>query len=131
VAPAEKVFAFIAEPKNLMETYAAADQAKVVQVTQNPDGTVASYKVQYHELGMHLTAEMTREEYVADQRFTDHSSMGPVWSVTVAPDGTGTTLTFEWGASRLMKLLDAVFFHSDKDFDPALEAVKKEVEAMP
>jgi hypothetical protein len=130
-APVEKVFAFIAEPKNLMETYAAGDQAKVVQVNQKPDGTVASYKVQYRELGMHLTAEMTREEYVADQRFTDHSSMGPVWSVTVAPDTTGTALSFEWDASRLMKLLDAVLFHSDKDFDPALDAVKKEVEALP
>lgn len=130
-APVEKVFAFIAEPKNLMETYAAADQATVVHVAQNPDGTVASYKVKYRELGMHLTAEMTREEYLANERFTDHSSMGPVWSVTVAPEGAGTTLTFAWDASRLMKVLDAVFFHSDKDFGPALEAVKKEVESLP
>jgi len=130
-APVEKAFAFIAEPKNLMETYAAADQATVVQVTQNPDGTVATYKVQYRELGMHLTAEMTREEYLANERFTDHSSMGPVWSVAVAPDGTGTTLTFTWDASRLMKLLDAVFFHTDKETGPALEAVKKEVESLP
>jgi hypothetical protein len=103
----------------------------VVQVTQNPDGTVATYKVKYRELGMHLTAEMTREEYLANERFTDHSSIGPVWSVTVAPDGTGTRLTFAWDASRLMKLLDAVFFHSDKDFGPALEAVKKETESLP
>jgi hypothetical protein len=33
------------------------------------------------------------------------------------------------GASRLMKLLD--FFHSDKEAGPALEAVKKQVEALP
>ena len=130
-APVEKVFEFIVEPKNLMETTAAADQAKVVQVNRNPDGTVASYQVKYRELGMHLAAEMTREEYAANERFTDRSSMGPVWSVTVEPAGTGTTLAFSWDASRLMKLLDAVFFHSDKDFGPALEALKKEVESLP
>lgn len=121
----------MAEPKNLMASYAAADQAKAVQVTQRPDGTVATYRVQYRELGMHLTAEMTREEYKAGERFTDHSSMGPVWSVTVAAEGAGRTLTFAWEASRLKKLLDAVFFHSDKDFGPALEAVKREVESLP
>jgi hypothetical protein len=47
------------------------------------------------------------------------------------PDATEAALTFEWDASRLMKPLAAVFFHSDKDFDPALEAVRKEVEALP
>ncbi len=80
---------------------------------------------------MHLTAEMTREEFVANEQFIDHSSMGPVWSITVTPEGTGTTMTMASDASRPMKLIDAVFLHSDKDFGPALEAVKKEIEALP
>lgn len=34
--------------------------------------------------------------------------------LTVEPDATGTTLTYGWGASQLMKMLDALFAHSDR-----------------
>jgi hypothetical protein len=44
-APLEKVFAYLAEPVSFMETVAASDDAKVVKVDRNADGTVASYEV--------------------------------------------------------------------------------------
>jgi uncharacterized protein YndB with AHSA1/START domain len=130
-APVEKVFAYVADPKVLMETYAGNSQAEVVKVNHDADGVVTSYEVRYRELGMHLTAVLTREEYVVNERITEHSSMGPVWTISVAPEGTGTALILTWDASRLMKLIDAVFFHSDRDFESVFASIKRDVEALP
>jgi hypothetical protein len=91
---------------------------------------VTTYECKYRELGMHLTAVFTREEYVINGRIVDHSSAGPVFTLTVEPDATGTTLTFAWDAPTLMKMLDAVFVHSDKDIESALATFKREVEAL-
>lgn len=51
--------------------------------------------------------------------------------LTLVPDTAGTTLTYAWDASRLMKVLDALFVHSDKDAADALASFKREVEALP
>lgn len=80
---------------------------------------------------MYLTAVLTREEYVPNERIADRSSYGPVFTVDVEAEATGTKLTIGWDASKIMKMLDAVFMHSDKDLDPALAHIKKEVEALP
>lgn len=50
--------------------------------------------------------------------------------LTVEPDATGTTLTYGWGASQLMKMLDALFVHSDRDAENALATFKREIEAL-
>ncbi|MGZ8760717.1 MAG: hypothetical protein ACXWXV_09085 [Aeromicrobium sp.] len=68
-----------------------------------------TYECKYRELGMHLTAVFTREEYVVNERIVDHSSLGVVFTFSVEADDTGTTLTASWNASKLMKMLDAVF----------------------
>jgi hypothetical protein len=82
-------------------------------------------------MGMHITSSMTREEFVADERIVDRSSTGPVWTITVTPEGEGAMVTVSWDASRLMKMFDAVFLHSDRGFGSAMEVVKKEIEALP
>lgn len=51
--------------------------------------------------------------------------------LTVEPDATGTTLTYACDASKLTKLLDALFVHSDKDAENALARFMREVEALP
>jgi hypothetical protein len=58
-------------------------------------------------------------------------SAGIINTLAFEPDATGTTLTLSWDASRLMKMLDAVLFHGDKDLDRMLARVKEKVEALP
>lgn len=53
-----------------------------------------------------------------------------LFTLSFEPDDTGTTLTVTWDASTLMKMLDAVFMHGDKDMDTAMATFKREVEAL-
>jgi len=99
-------------------------------VHRTPEGVVTTYECKYRELGMHLTATITREEYVVNERIVERSSLGVVWTCSFEPDATGTTLTVAWDASTLTKMLDAVFYHSDKDIDTELATFKREVEAL-
>jgi Polyketide cyclase / dehydrase and lipid transport len=132
-APVKKVFHYLEDPGHLiagMEEASDGTPPTVVAVHRTPEGVVTSYECKYRELGMHLTATITREEYVDNERIVERSSMGVVWTCSFEPDDTGTTLTVVWDASKLMKMLDAVFFHGDKDMDIALATFKREVEAL-
>ncbi|GAB88391.1 SRPBCC family protein [Gordonia rhizosphera] len=131
-APVQKVFGWIEVPANYVSVMQALESSALdlAEVTTTPEGTVADYKIKFRELGMHLTATMTREDYVRNERITDHSSLGVFHMMFVEPDDTGTKLTFVWDASKLMKMIDATFYHTDKHIDQALEKIKKEVEAL-
>ena len=132
-APVEKVFHYLEDPGHLvagMEEASHGTPPTVGAVHRTPEGVVTTYECKYRELGMHLTATITREEYVVNERIVERSSMGVVWTCSFEPDDTGTTLTYAWDASKLMKMLEAVFFHGDKDVEPALATFKREVEAL-
>lgn len=128
-APVQKVFDYLEEPSHLMAG-APGDDVTVETVHRTPEGAVTTYECRYRELGMHLTATITRVEYVADKRIVERSSMGVVWTLSFEPDATGTTLTYSWDASTLMKMLDAVLLHSDKDMPAELATFKREIEAL-
>lgn len=128
-APVEKVFHYVEDPEHFVAQM--ANEATVAAVERTPDGLVTSYQTKYRQLGMHLTADITREEQVVNKRIVDHSSLGVVFTYSFEPDDTGTTLTLAWDASTLMKVLDAAFFHSDKDVEAGLAAWKREIEALP
>ena len=51
--------------------------------------------------------------------------------LTVEPDATRTTVTYAWDASTVMKMLDALFIHSDKDAEDLQATFKREVEVPP
>ena len=132
-APVEKVFHYLEDPGHLiagMEEASHGTPPTVGAVHRTPEGVVTTYECKYRELGMHLTATMTREEYVDNERIVERSSIGVFWTCSVEPDDTGTTLTVVWDASTLMKMLDAVFFHGDKDVERGLATFKREVEAL-
>lgn len=132
-APVKKVFHYLEEPGHLMAGMEEASDGSaptVVAVDRTPEGVVTSYDCKYRELGMHLTATISREECVDNERIVERSSMGVVWTCSVEPDATGTTLTVVWDASTLMKMLDAVFFHGDKDVKRGLATYKREIEAL-
>jgi Polyketide cyclase / dehydrase and lipid transport len=128
-APVKKVFYYLEDPAHFiagMPWESHGTHATAGAVHRTPEGVVASYE---NKLGG-KDYVFTREEYVVNERIVDHSSLGVVFTWTFEPDATGTTLTGTWDASTLMKLLDAVFFHSDKDAERAMATFKREVEAL-
>jgi hypothetical protein len=129
-APVDVVFRYIEDPGHLVDVLPARLHAALGVVSRTPEGTVARYDVTFSEFGMHLTSVFTRDEHVAGVRIVDHSSLGPVSEYAVEPDATGTVLTFGWDASRLMTMLDAVSWHSEKDVENALVTIKQRVEAL-
>lgn len=129
-APVEKVFRYVEDPVHFAAAMPEEDHITLGAVNRTPEGNVSTYEINYRELGMHLTAVFTREEYVVNERIVDHSSMGPIFTFAVEADDSGTTLTTSWDASTLMKMIDAVFFHGDKDIDRALATYKLEIEAL-
>ncbi len=129
-APVEKVFHYIEDPAHFVSAMPKENDMVLGAVTTTPEGTVASYEGKFRQLGMHLTATFTREQYVANEKIVDHSSLGPVFTFTVAPDDGGTSLSLGWDASRLMTMLDAAFFHGDKAIEEGLTDLKQEVEAL-
>ncbi|TFD80096.1 SRPBCC family protein [Cryobacterium sp. Sr8] len=129
-APVEKVFHYIEDPAHFVAAMPEESNITLGAVNRSPEGTVSTYEVKYRELGMHLTGVFTREEYVVNERIVDHSSLGPIFTFSVEADDSGTTLTASWDASTLMKMLDAVFFHGDKDIERALATYKVEIEAL-
>ena len=131
-APVEKVFGYLEDPAHFLASFAEKNQVTLEAVNRNPDGAVATYQSKYRQTGLHVTATYTREEYVPNERIVDRNSMGILFTWTVEDDDTGTTLTVSWDASKLMKMLDAVFFHTDKkEADEMLTRVKQAVEALP
>lgn len=130
-APVTKVFGYIEDPAHIAEMAPEEYGMTLVAVHPTPEGLVGSYQAKYRMFGMHVTVTFTREEYVPDERLVDHSSAGIINTLAFEPDATGTTLTLSWDASRLMKMLDAVLFHGDKDLDRMLARVKEKVEALP
>ena len=129
-APVEKVFRYLEDPAHFVAAMPEQNQATLGTVNRTSDGAVSSYEIKYRELGMHLSAVVTREQYVVNERIVDHSSLGPIFNFSVEADDSGTTLTASWDASTLMRMIDAVFFHGDKDIERALGTYKAEIEAM-
>ncbi|MXP23124.1 SRPBCC family protein [Gordonia sp. HNM0687] len=132
-APVETVFDYVADPAHFvdaMSTMTADSDIVLGEVDRTPNGGVTGYEVKHRELGMHLTTTITREECVPNERLVDHASLGMEHMFTVAPDDTGTTLTYAWDSSRLMKMIDAVFYHTDRHVDEGLEKIRKEIEAL-
>ncbi len=130
-APVEKVFAYLEDPAHFVAAApweSHGTHATVAAVDRTPDGVVTSYETQFGGTGKRY--QMTREEYVVNERIVDRTPWVRLTS-TVAPDETGTTLSLTWDASTVMRALDAVIYHSDKKIESSMATIKREVEALP
>ena len=130
-APVTRVFHYLEDPAHFIaampwESHGTHATSGAVQRT--PDGVVVSYENRLGENGKHY--DFTREEYVVDERIVDRSQLGVVFTWTFEPVATGTILTFAWDGTKLMKALDAVFYHADKDADHTMATFKREIEAL-
>ena len=130
-APAEKVFDYLSDPVNFVAGLAADHHVRVVQVHRAPDGSVLSFEATYRELGRDKPMTCKPEKSVPHRQIAYHSSAGPVHVFSLEPDPEGTTLSYGWDGPRLLKVLDAVFAHTDKDVEKALAIHKRAVEALP
>lgn len=129
-APVEEVFGYIEDPAHFIAAMPANHHVSLGAVQRTPGGAVSSYECVYRELGRRLVAVFTREEYVVGERIVNRSSAGPVHILVLTPHDNGTTLTYSWDASRLLKILDALFVHSDKDAEGALATFKGAIETQ-
>jgi uncharacterized protein YndB with AHSA1/START domain len=130
-APVEKVFGYLEDPANFLASMPEKNQVTLESVNRNPDGTVSTYEAKYRQTGLHLTASYTREEYVPNERIVDHSSLGVLFIWVFEPDATGSTLTGAVDTSKLMEMLDKLFFHGAKNMEESLAKIKQAVEALP
>jgi len=130
-APVEKVFHYLEDPAHFiagMPWESHGTHATAGAVHQTPEGVVTSYENKFGETDKHYA--FTREEYVVNERIVDHSQLGVVFTLSFEPDATGTTLTSTWDGTKLMKMLDAVFYHVDKEAEDTMATFKREVEAL-
>jgi hypothetical protein len=128
----KKVCYYLEDPAHIiagMPWESHGTHATLGAVHRTPEGIVASYENKFGETGKHYV--FTREEYVVNERIVDHSPIGVTFTFSFEPDATGTTLTFTWDGTKVIKMLDAVFYHSDKNADRTMATFKSEVEALP
>ncbi|MCE0488414.1 SRPBCC family protein [Ornithinimicrobium sediminis] len=127
-APVERVFEYLADPGHFVAGMAADHHASVVAVNRAQDGSVVSFDVKYREMGRDKRMVMTAEQHVPNRRIAYRSSAGPLHVFTLEPDTEGTTLSYGWDGPRLLKMLDAVFAHTNTDVEGALAIHKKGIE---
>ncbi len=133
-APVEKVFDHVKDPRHFYDALAGSERGRdaLTDMRMTPDGVGSTYRWTSSKFGIHLKGVMTREEYLPNERIVDHSSTGPVWTWTLEPDPTGTTLTlaFEYSTTvpLMDKVVDRVGWHGDRDLEAMLAYMKSAIE---
>ena len=89
-APVEKVFAYIADPRNELETVPSITDIRDI-IGQ---GVGQRYSWTYKMMGISLKGESEVIEYVPNERYVTRSTGGIIstWTWTVKPEGDGTQL---------------------------------------
>ena len=89
-APVEKVFTYIADPKNELETVPSITDIRDI-IGQ---GVGQRYSWTYKMMGISLKGESEVIEYVPNERYVTRSTGGIIstWTWTVKPEGDGTQL---------------------------------------
>ena len=89
-APIEKVFTYIADPKNELETVPSITDIRDI-IGQ---GVGQRYSWTYKMMGISLKGESEVIEYVPNERYVTKStgSIISTWTWTVKPEGDGTQL---------------------------------------
>ena len=141
-APVERVFAFLADPRESVRAFAMERTVTVSDIETSSEGAVKGYRestpmrlVPVH-WDVHDTVRV--EEYVPNQHIVDRSSMELLHAWKVAPSETGTRLTFTGSVSTRIPLLDKVkaFVFTKgrgqaRNMDLVLADMKQLVEAHP
>ena len=135
-APVGRVFSHVEDPRHFYEAFAVKSEKyppKIIDVDMRPEGVGSTYQWIGHLWSrFYMRGTTTREEYVANERIVDHSSAGPVFTLTFEPDATGTTLSLAVALSTrvplLDKLEDAIVYRGDQELDAMLRRFKTAIE---
>lgn len=131
-APVDVVFDYVKDPRHFFAAFpqSSANDLSAVNLTQ--DGVGSTYEWSGKMFIFKIDGVMTRQECVPNERIVDHSSTGPVWTWTFAPDETGTTLTLAFAMSTKLpladKVIDRVSWNGDRDIDTILASMKNGIE---
>lgn len=134
-APADKVFDYVKDPRHFWSAFYGGERPRsvVTDVNLTPEGVGSTYAWTGSLLAFHFSGVSTREEYVVNKRIVDRSSTGPVWTVMLEPDPTGTNLSMAVEYSTKIPLMDKVIdyvtWRGDRDLDKALALIRRELEA--
>jgi hypothetical protein len=135
-APVDKVFDYIREPRHYWEAFGEdfRRHMAIAEVTMAPDGGVGSTVRLMGRMFLlfHMEWTLTREEFVLNERIVDHANTGGVWTLTVEPDESGTTLSAAFGWSSKVpfvgEVMDRFGWDGDSDLDLVLANLKKAIE---
>lgn len=132
-APVEKVFDHLQDLHHFMSAMSAlGGGGEVVDVSTAPEGVGSTATWKSRVVGIPVTGVLTCEECVSNERLVYRSSTGPVWTLTLTPDGSGTSiaLTFEYHSKMpfFATVVDHVSWHPDRDLDRMLADLKGQVE---
>lgn len=133
-APVETVFEHVKDPQKQFDAYYQKEKPIIPAMEMAPDaGEGSTWQWQGHLLFLPIHGTNTREEYVPNKRFVDHSSTGPRMTFTFEPDQSGTTLTlfyeFDTKVPFLDKVTDTVVWNPDRDLGTWLSNLKAAIEA--
>lgn len=136
-APAEKVFAFWANPENLNKLTPELPYFEEVieDVTVTPDGVGTTYRTVIKVRGVRLASVTDRYvEVEPNRRIVDQpTGLNPAIVVSFAPEGSGTRVSMEaipvpWTA-RVPLLGSGIRTFHHRRFGTALQTLKKVMEA--
>lgn len=131
-APVEKVFDQVKDIEQFLAALQALDRdLTVADLTTTPEGVGSSAEWKSHVFGIPVTAHLTCEECATNQRIVYRSSTGPVWTLSVTPDQSGTTMGIEFEYHSKMPffatIVDHTVWHPDRDLDRMLSTLKARV----
>lgn len=130
-APVETVFQYVEVPERF---YSALTNRMIIETPNVKPGEVGGmfdWKVPYVG-GIIERGQMTRVEYVPNERIVDKSSRGWVWTVITEPVAGGTLLTFQAEESSsipFLDKLDATVFRVDHQLRKTLAVLKDRIES--
>lgn len=135
-APVEKVFEYLKEPRHFLDAFPVEDRRHMAlaEVNLTPDaGLGSTYRLMGRMfLLFHLEWTFTREEFVPNEHFRDHTQFGGTWTFSVEPDKTGTRMSAAFGWSDTIPFVPELMdlsWDGDRDLDAMLAELKKAIEA--
>ena len=136
-APAERVFAILADPKRLPEYAPGVSGVEDIRHTERYIGD--SYRATYSALGLHfpMTFTVTEHEPPTKRTTSFEGGMKGAWTWSLSPRGESTHLTttmeYEMAGGILGKAMNAVLVErmNEKNAERLLENLKLVSEAVP
>ncbi|WP_413248377.1 SRPBCC family protein [Sinomonas flava] len=116
-APVERVFELVKDPAVWL-----GPDVEIQNFRATAEGVGTTFEAAWRILGIPLKTGHEYTEYVPNEHFTSKAGFGPVFTISVAPEGTGTKLTYHfedvprnWAEAAVDSLVMKMSERSQKD----------------